>query len=607
MRDDLQTSAPDAATPGDDPASASCALRILATTDVHMQMLGFDYTRNRPGHHGGLASLATLIRRARSEAELNGMDCLLLDNGDFLQGAALGRTLAQMPVGPDHPVVACLSRLGYDALGLGNHDLDHGLAYLDALAEQLPMPVIASNLARSGQSPLRRHALVDRGGPRIGIVSVLPETTAIWNRSALQGHALVSPLVSSTERAVASVRAEGADIVILLAHLGLEDHACGNPDDARRLMDLPGIDAIILGHTHRRLPGRDHAGLTEVDTRRGRLGQRPSAMAGHDASDLAVLDLQLIRTPSGDWRVASHQSSLRANDGDVPPDAEITALCQPAHRRTRKALARPCGRTDRPLHNFFSLAAPTGTAALVAAAKRRTIAQALAGTMHAGLPVLSAAPAHTAGGRGGPDHFLHVPPGAVFRRHLAALDPYGDAVWGLRITGAELRTWLENKAGVFSELRQDDPDQPLLQAARPAFDFDTIFGLTYGIDPSRPAGARITDLKIGGTAITDEASFALATSDFRAAGGGGGAQFGSDRVICRGSGDLVTALEELLAEPDWMDALAETPWRFACASPVQAVLHTAPGALDHLEDIAHLDPQPLGIDPRGFALLRLTL
>lgn len=623
MRDDLQSGEDPGPCPSDifetTSAQRVVTLRVMATSDIHMQLQGFDYIGDRPAGRAGLAGLATLIRAARAEAAARDMPSVLLDNGDLLQGTVLGQKLAQEKVTPDHPVVACLNDLRYDAIGVGNHDLDHGLPYLNAVACHLGMPVISSNLRFNAHSPITPNALVSRDLPhaaglspstlRIGLVSALPERTATWNTFELQDSAEVLPARASLTREVAALRDKGADIVILLAHMGLESARPDRnvTDDARHLADIPGIDAIISGHTHRRLPGDDHAGYMQVDAAKGTLGVRPAVMPGFDASDLAILDLKLGWSTKGKWQVLDHTTTLRSNSAETTADAGIIALCQPTHQRIRKSLSRVCGHSDLTIHNFFSLAMPTETCALVASAKRRVVAQALRNLPETDLPILSSASAHTAGGRGGPLHFLHIPPGTLYLRHLAGLSPYANAICALRVTGADLRHWLENTASVFSDLDHVAPDQMLLHPDRPAFDFDTIFGLDYAIDPTRPAGNRISHLKFAGSEIAPDRPFVLATSTFRAAGGGGGHRFAEDRVIFRSQTCLSEALMDVLANAGADIDLKEQPWRFTCPSPVQAIIRTAPKSLGYLSQIAHLSPRAEGIDAQGFARIRLTL
>lgn len=597
--------------PGQNRESLTASLRIMATTDIHMQLVGHDYVRDKSIGHSGLAGLASLIKTARKEAISQGVPCLLLDNGDMLQGSAIGDALATQPVTRAHPLLASLDAMAYDAIGVGNHDLDHGLPYLQRLAALSCAPFISTNLECDGKSAICTAAMITR--PRaihaqeqlkVGLLSVLPLQTGIWNKPMLEGYARIRPAQEALTDAIPQLRNHGADIVVLLAHMGIEEDAAAN--DARALAAMPGVDAIITGHTHRRLPGLDHAGFNDVDINKGALGPCPAVMPGFNASDLAVLDLKLIQSEKGDWSVADHEVTLRRNNSEVPPEDQIAEIIAPAHHSTRATLAEPVGHSAAPLHNFFSLAMPTPTCALTASAKHLIVKTGLRGTAYEDLPLLSSASAHTAGGRGGPDHFLNIAPGTIYRRALAGLSPYANAISALRVTGADLRMWLEHTLGIYTQLRGDKALQPLLRAERPTFHFDTIYGLQYGVDPTRTKGSRITYVTFEGVPLKDKQEFILATNKFRAAGGGGGPQFGADRHIFQSEISLADGLLATLKSEDLTYTSQSRPWHFDCAKPVRAVLKTSAQALEHLEDIAHLAPEAMMEDMHGFTPIRLT-
>ncbi|KIN62402.1 2`,3`-cyclic-nucleotide 2`-phosphodiesterase [Sulfitobacter noctilucicola] len=586
-----------------------------------MQFLGHNYVRDKPLRHHGLAGLATLIAEARAEAAADGSTCLLLDNGDLIQGAAIGDTCARLPVTARHPVVRCLEEMNYDAIGLGNHDLDHGLDYPIAIAAQTKVPVIATNLELFRQGPFVREVILpcllsvtDHGLPQtlqIGVLSVLPDRTAQWNKASLAGTGQVHPPRRALEQAVTRVRGKGADIVILLAHLGVGDIKPKNAlaDDALDLARVEGVDAIIAGHTHRRLPGFDHAGMRDVDEVRGTLACRPAAMPGFDASDLAVLDLHLRCLPDGKWRIEQFENELRPNSANVLPDPAIAEICAPAHTRTRNELETEIGHTPVPLHNFFSLAAPTNTTILLARAKAQVVRAALQGTPEGNLPLLAATAAHTAGGRAGPDHFLHIPKGPVMRRHLTGLSPFANEICALHLTGVELREWLEHSLSVYHRLDPKADKQSLICEDRPTFEFDTIFGLTYSVDPTRMDGHRLTSLKYANTTVTDRQDFILATNLFRASGGGGGQHFQDSAIVHHAKMLVSDALEDLLKQPHQTETpFADTaPWQFDVPQETRAVLRTSPEALPYLNEIACLAPRFLNIDAEGFAAIQLTL
>ena len=589
-------------------------LRILATTDIHMELRGFDYVTDAPLSHNGLAGLATLIKRARAQARADGAASILLDNGDFLQGNALATWMSKQPVTADHALVRALNHLGYDAIGVGNHDLDHGLPYLLDVARYLKMPMIATNLQGDALKPLVQSTLLPtQGGPTIGLLSVLPEETERWNAAALTGTATVRPERDALTKTIPQLRAAGADLIIVLAHLGIAQGVEGPSEegDALGLAEVEGVDAMIAGHTHLRFPGTDHQTRFGVDAALGTLAGRPAIMAGHAGSDLAIMDLTVKHRRGGDsWTVTSHNSALAINAPHTPPDPTILRISENAHARTCHTLMRDLATTSRALHNYFSLAAPTTTAALHAQAKINATRAVLADTPHRDLPVLATAAAHTAGGRAGAGHFLNIPKGAIKERHLVGLDPYGNAVTAVLQTGKQLRARLEQSARIYATLDPTTPDQLLKRPTIPSYDFDTLFGISYTIDPTVPfstVAGRINDLSYAGDPIQDDQRFVLAINQFRAVGGGGFQRVPPDDILLKDPYSLHQALLELLAQPETTWRVDACPWSFSTPSPVQAILETAPDAVAHLDQIAHLNPEVLGETANGFLQLRLTL
>ena len=602
-------------------ADGTAQLRVLATTDLHMQFMGFDYVNDSATARKGLAGIATLIHSARAEAEAQNRGCLLLDNGDLLQGSAMGHRLAQLPVQADHPAAAILNGLGYDALGVGNHDLDFGMPYLRDVAARLEAPVIASNLIGDNLAPLQKSAVISCTLPgsgdaddaviRIGLLSVLPMQTAIWNSDRLKGHAQIELAADSLRSTIPELRAQGADLIIVLAHMGITSEGLEGDaitsETALALAKLPGIDAMITGHTHRRFPGHDHAQGAGVHPARGTLSEVPAVMPGHGGSDLGVLDLTLRRNGAGQWQVISHVSGLRPNTSETPANPAIITAATPAHDALRRHLSVHIGTTSEDLHTCLSLVAPSSVGALSARACWLSVQRDLAGTPDAALPLLVAAPAHTSGGREGPDHYLRIPAGPVLRRHIAGLNPFSNQVWVVRITGAELLRRLEHAATVFARLRAGREPALLLRGETPAFNFETIYGVEYRIDPRQPAGSRISGLTREGAAVLPDDTMLLITDQFRAAGGGGFECIEDDRVVLRRKDTDEAAIAAALAgnaPSQWRNT---APWTFANCGGLPAELATSPLAEHYLHEIAHMSPKIMGYDCSGFLRLKLTL
>jgi len=315
------------------PVHVKKGLRLLATTDLHMHLTGYDYRTNRPSHATGLTRIATLIREARAQAETEGRSVLLFDNGDTFQGTPLGDPEV-LPENAPHPLIRAFDFLGYDAMGLGNHDFDFGLAPLDRALADASCPVISSNLERcdpGAEPPTVPFAILDRilvtaNGPkgiRIGVLSFLPPQTTKWDAHILSGRVRVHDIVTTARNRVAELKRLGCDLIVALGHTGIEE--ASNPETAENvgvaLAGIAGIDALIAGHTHLVLPGKAHEGISHVDAEKGLIHGTPVIMPGANGSHLGVIDLELDWSPTQGWRVTGTTSESRPV---ALPDAQAT-------------------------------------------------------------------------------------------------------------------------------------------------------------------------------------------------------------------------------------------------------------------------------------------
>ncbi|MFU8778564.1 MAG: bifunctional 2',3'-cyclic-nucleotide 2'-phosphodiesterase/3'-nucleotidase [Roseovarius sp.] len=614
---------------------ATLRLRLLQTTDVHGHILPFDYYSNQPDRPWGLARVATLIRHARSEA--GAASCLLFDNGDFLQGTPLTDLTAQPDQGWTglHPVIAAMNDIGYDAGTLGNHEFNFGLDWLTETLAQARFPLTCCNvLTRRGETPtddttlLPPYLLLDRQPEdtngqahslRIGILGLVPPQILTWDHARLSGQIEVRDMVESARAWVPALRAAGANIVVVLAHSGIDS----GPDRpmmenaARALARLPDIDALLAGHSHKSLPGTGHQDIAGVDAAAGTLHGTPCVMAGFCGDHLGQLDLTLTHDGTA-WRVTGHRACLLPASSALPCPA-LCAMLDAAHHHTLTLTAGVIGQTTTPLHSYLSLLRDDPILNLVNDAQRRALNRALANGPHADLPLLSASAPFKTGGRGGPAHFTDIPAGPLKLRHIVDLYSFPNTLCGLLVTGAELRDWLERAAICFNRLTPGLPDQPLLDPTVPGHDFDVIDGLSYAIDLSQPArydlsGAlihpkaqRIHDLRHGGHPVRDVDRFTIATNSYRAHGGGPFAPLAARGLIYSGTrpvrdvlADHVAALGQIIPGP-------RPTWRFAPLPATTITVETGPGLRAHPADITALRATDLGLTDTGFLRLVLPL
>lgn len=270
-------------------AAAMTELRILATTDLHMHVLSYDYFAERPSDSFGLERTAALIAAERATAT----NSLLLDNGDFLQGNPMGDYLAETSRTArhrPHPAIAAMNLLQYDAATLGNHDFSFGLPFLERTLSGAQFPYVSTNITRGAGLPLvdrivLRRELMGQDGIRrpiaIGLLGFLPPQTAEWEPE-LRGVMEIDDILIAAERGIAALKQDGADLIIALSHSGIGPLAASPrmENAATALAALPGIDVVIAGHTHRIFPAPDHGDSPGIDAELGALAGKPCGDGG---------------------------------------------------------------------------------------------------------------------------------------------------------------------------------------------------------------------------------------------------------------------------------------------------------------------------------------
>lgn len=601
-------------------------LRILATTDMHMQLTAHDHIQAVTRPTGGLARVLTLMEQARTEAG----DALVLtfDNGDLLQGSAMADVMASPAHIAQHPIAKCLSLAGYDAIGLGNHDLDQGLPVAHRLLRAMSCPVLSANFESAALPFVRPFALLHRevrGSDGvlyplcIGVTSVLPEQTKVWNYRHLDQSARFASPVPRLAELIPVMKTKGADLIVVLVHAGAAADSAPDRDEnfALDVARLPDVSAIVCGHTHLKLPGPDHQGIAGIDADTGLLHGVPSVMSGFAARTLGLIDINLERGPEG-WQIRSSRSSLREANVVIPEHPAILQTVAAASKLTQAPMAEPAGHTHKYLHSFFAGARADHATQILASGMRYAIRTAARGTGVGHLPVLAATSTVAKGGALGPHNYLDVPPGAILRRDVSKISPYCDRVWAIRATGAQIIEWLERSAIAFTHLSPDRPDQALLRSDIPGFQFDVICGLDITFDPTQPPryspsgqlisrrAHRVASVRWSGKPLDPKQQFLVAANSFRLSGGGAFPGLTPDKVAMRTDISVTAAAISVLAQ-SLLPAKDPDAWQFKTGLGVTALLETAPRAEPHLDQIARLAPTPVGFTDNGFLNLRLTL
>ncbi|MGB0660831.1 MAG: bifunctional 2',3'-cyclic-nucleotide 2'-phosphodiesterase/3'-nucleotidase [Mangrovicoccus sp.] len=591
-------------------------LRVLATSDLHANMRSFDYISDTAAPNAGLAALSSVIDHARQECA----NCLLLDNGDLIQGQPLGDWAAEeirKPGSGTHPIIAALNGMGYDAANLGNHEFNYGLETLDAAYRGAEFPVICSNAAYElGETPCQDRTLrppwvilerqfQDEAGQsqnlKIGLIGFLPPQILAWDKTWLEDRLSVRDIIASAKAYLPMIKQAGADIVVALCHSGIgpDNAQDGMENAAVPLAAIAGIDALITGHTHLCFPDKTAPADAVINPIAGTIHGKPTVMPGAMGARLGVIDLWLQQEPDG-WHVAQSQSELRSptpSHADRPPKASplLTLLLdntEQAHEATRDYLAKEICISDVDLHSYFWMLGHSPADSVVAQLKIAALQDYIADSEFADLPVLAAVSTFKGGGRHGAGYYTHIPPGRLRRRHVSDLYIFPNLLGAIRVTGAELHDWLERSFSGFTQLSSEQPDQLLWQYGVPHYDLDVVHGAEWDVDLSQAprydaydgeliskAHKRIRNLTVNRRAVSDADEFIIAANSYRLGGSSGFPLPGSEWRINLPENLLIRdVLETYLGESAKAPMPQPSPWQLHAPKGSSAVFATSPNA-----------------------------
>ena len=618
---------------------ATMKLRLIGTSDLHTNVFSYDYFRDKPDDTVGLAKTATLIKQAMAEAP----NSLLFDNGDIIQGTPFGDYAALamgLKKGDVHPMIAAMNTLPYEACALGNHEFNYGLDLLDIALSGAKFPALAANILTPDGAHYYKPWIVlerafedDSGATqtlRIGVIGFSPPQIVHWDETHLKGRATTIGVAESARIELPKLCAEGVDLVLALCHSGISRIPPPKPGEenaALALSQVAGVDVMFLGHQHLVLPGTDFAGIGGVDVKEAALNGVPAFMPGFWGSHLGLVDLSLERK-CGEWTVVGAQTEARpiyvrsggAVKALVEADAATLAAAQSAHDSTLAYVRAPVGEIDVPVNSFFAEIADDRSVRIVNDAQLWYMHRlAKTATSLQGAPLLSAAAPFKAGGRGGPDYYTDVKPGPIAMKNIADFYLYPNTMRVVKVTGAQVREWLERSAAIFRTIDPNSTaEQPLIDPAFPAYNFDVIEGVTYTIDVTQSSrydcegkltaanAHRIVDLKFQGAPIDENAQFLVVTNNYRASGGGNFPGCDGSTIVYEAPDANRDAIVRYVQAMKTISPRVAGSWRFApWPDAVLATYLTSPAAANAALP-ADLKLTAMGSGEGGFAKYRLA-
>ncbi|BCV66334.1 2',3'-cyclic-nucleotide 2'-phosphodiesterase [Shewanella carassii] len=654
-----------------DEPTVSVDLRVLETTDLHTNIMDYNYYSGKEDPTIGLARTASLIHAARKEVT----NTVLVDNGDLLQGSPMGDYMAKVGIadGEVHPAYKAMNLLDYAVGNIGNHEFNYGLDFLEKSLAGAQFPYVNANVycdaddcwngVKKGDNLftpylIKETEVKDTDGNshklKIGYIGFVPPQIMLWDKQNLTGKVRAESIVESAKKFVPQMKAEGADIIIAIPHSGIGstenpgDPAAENATYALTYVD--GIDAIMFGHSHSIFPDARYGDLPNTDVEKGLLNGVPAVMPGRWGDNMGLVDFKLQRK-DGKWTVLSARTEARPiYDGAnktplVEADKDIHDAVELEHQGTIAFVEQPIGVAAADMFSFLTLVQDDPTVQIVSDAQITNVKAKLPEALKS-LPVLSAAAPFKAGGRhsttSDADQYVMVDKGPLTFKNAADLYLYPNTMVAVKLNGAELKDWLECSANQFNQIDPASTEpQELVNYNHPTYNFDVIDGVTYKIDVTQPSkfdrdcalvnadASRIVDLAFTdseGTVYTGETlaakEFIVASNNYRAFGGKF-AGTGSEHVVLElpdtnreALAAYITEQSKYNPETDKYDAMvnptADYNWDFRnidtnVALDIRFVTQDSDKAANFIQANQQRTMTKLSTDELGFAVYRIDL
>ncbi|MBE6483407.1 MAG: bifunctional metallophosphatase/5'-nucleotidase [Actinomycetaceae bacterium] len=515
-------------------------LTILATTDVHGHVFNWDYFQDAPYPQGnvpelGMARVDTIVDNVRAEKGADSV--LVVDNGDAIQGTPLTYLAAMQPDKLPHsinPMAEAFNTVGYDVQVVGNHEFNYGMDYLYNYERQLNAPLLGANVVKAGTNDpaFTPYVMVDKevNGKtvKVGVLGVVTPGVRVWDKHNVEGVLEFRDCVLTAQEYVPQIKAEGADVVVVLIHSGLD--ADGVAWDASLLQEnvaqslstnVNDIDVVVGGHSHvvdkasvvYHAPDGDPVLFTQ-----------PYVWARSMSEVTVPLEADgdgfRVAWPETDEEIGALAVPLETKNVADSPDFTGNTVLTADHAATIEYVNTSVATSTEELSAATSYYEDTPILDYIGMVQSETVENALKGTEYEGIPVLAQVSPFS--------RTAVFPQGDVTIKDIAGLYIYENTLLGVQMTGAQIKDYLEWSARYYVQVEEGGTFDPETGAnalypgaTRGIMDYayDALTGVDYLIDISKPVGERIVGLSRNGVPVADDDVFILAVNNYRQSGG----------------------------------------------------------------------------------------
>jgi 2',3'-cyclic-nucleotide 2'-phosphodiesterase/3'-nucleotidase len=515
---------------------------ILGTTDMHGRIFPIDYYTNKYDNVG-IAKVATLVKEARK----NDPDLLLVDSGDTIQGTPLEYFHNKRNNAPPDPMMQSMNALHYDSMAVGNHEYNFGLKVLEKARSEAKFPWLSANTYNKGTATTHYQPYIVKeiNGVRVGVLGLTTPGIPNWENVPNYEGLEFKETVSEAKKWVPILREkEKVDVVVITMHMGIEEDLRTGQTSPSQVPNenaaiaiarqVPDIDVILMGHTHREVPSLIVNGVLLTQANRW-------------ASHVARVDVYLEKNESdGHWHVVAKQSRTIPVTEKTVVDPEIAQLGQPYDKETQDWLARTIGESTEELTSQDCRFRDTAIIDLIQRVQ-----------LEAGKADVSMAACFNPQAR--------IPKGPVTVRDIAGLYEYENTLVTLELTGQQLKDALEHSARYFREYQPGKSLNELVDQRIPGYNFDMAEGVTYTLDITKPFGQRIQSLRFKGQPLSPTQKLRVVTNNYRVNGGGGFTMYKDAPVVYRSSEEVRELIIDWVERNKTIPTQADNNWRIVGA------------------------------------------
>ena len=570
--------------------------KVLATSDLHANVMNYDYYKGVETSDSGLVKAATVIKEEKQKAnksEKSEVDnVLLVDNGDTIQGSPLGSLYAtKQPVKPgeQYPVYEALEYLGYDMTTIGNHEVNYGMNFIKQIVSaNSSMGMVCANIRDSKTKELvfdpykiLTETVVDSKGQerelKIGITGVVPTQILNWDKVILNDEVTVDEMDEAVKTYTKEMKDKGADIVVVLSHTGYGEettNVTGSENAGYAISMIEGVDVVVGGHVHR-------SANYNVKKANGDITQYVQPL--NYGKEVGVVDLKIEVNEKADgtveYSIKDDETTItNQSTKGVANDVATENLVKKYHEATQAYVNEKAGEITEDINSFFSLVSDDSSLQIVADAQRAYVNKLIKNnepnlSKYKDIPLLSATAPFKAGSSA--DNYIDVKAGGITIRDISNLYSYDNNTFAvIKLNGADIKEYLEFCANMFNTIDTNlTEEQDLINRDFPTYNFDTIDGVEYEIDVTQPAkynkqgqvinpdSSRISNLTYNGEPIDENQEFLIATNNYRA-GGNGFPWQGRQEIVYAGTEASRDVLKEYVEEAKILDPSVNMTWKF---------------------------------------------